>query len=44
MEAELVGSDNIMGDILWSQKFLDAQGYQVKYNILEQDNKSITIL
>ena len=23
-EAELVGSDDIMGDILWSQKFLEA--------------------
>ena len=42
-EDELVGSDDIMGDILWSQKFLEAQGYEVKHNILEQDNKSIII-
>ena len=43
-EAKLVGSDDIMGDILWSQKFLDAQGYNIKHNILEQDNKSTIIL
>ena len=43
-EAELVGSDDIMGDILWSQKFLEAQGYKVKHNILEQDNNSTIIL
>ena len=43
-EAELVGSDDIMGDILWSQKLLQAQGYNIKHNILEQDNKSTIIL
>ena len=43
-EAELVGLDDIMGDILWSQKFLQAQGYNIKHNILEQGNKGMIIL
>ena len=43
-EAELVAADDAIGAILWTKLFLEAQGYEVKQNILYQDNKSTILL
>ena len=43
-EAELVGVDDMATMILWTKLFLEAQGYDVKQNILYQDNKSTILL
>jgi hypothetical protein len=43
-EAELVGVDDAMTMILWTRLFLQAQGCDVKENILYQDNKSTILL
>ena len=43
-EAELVGANNASTLILWIRLFLEAQGYNIKKNILYQDNKSTIIL
>jgi hypothetical protein len=43
-EAELVGADDASQLILWTQLFLEAQGYDVTRNILYQDNKSTILL
>ena len=43
-EAELVGADDAATMILWTRLFLEAQGYDVKENILYQDNKSAILL
>ena len=43
-EAELVGADDASGSILWTKSFVEAQGYKVKKNILNQDNKSTILL
>ena len=39
-EAELVGVDYMMAQILWTRYFLLEQGYGVNGNILYQDNQS----
>ena len=43
-EAEVVAADEIVGSMLWSKLFLEAQGYGVQDNILFQDNKSAMLL
>ena len=43
-EAELVGVDDFMSKICWTKLFIEAQGYEVKKNILAQDNKSAILL
>ena len=43
-EAELVAASDMSGQILWTKEFLAHQGYQVKRNILYQDNKSAILL
>ena len=43
-EAELVGVDDNMTQIIWTRYFLEAQGYAVTDNILLQDNKSTILL
>jgi hypothetical protein len=43
-ETEIVGADNFMPAICWTQYFMKAQGYGVKENVLFQDNKSSIIL
>ena len=43
-EAELVGANDFMPQILWTRYFLQAQGYEVKDNVLHQDNKSTILL
>ena len=39
-EAELVGVDDLMPQILWMRYFLEAQGMKVSDNIVYQDNQS----
>ena len=43
-EAELVGASDMSGQILWTLRFLQSQGYDVRRNILYQDNKSAILL
>ena len=43
-ESELVGADDMMGSILWTNYFLEAQGYKSKDTIVYQDNKSAILL
>ena len=43
-ESELVGADDASQLILWTQLFLEAQGYDIDRNILYQDNKSTILL
>ncbi len=43
-ESELVGVDDMMPSILWTRYFLNAQGYNVKDNVVFQDNKSTILL
>ena len=39
-EAELVGVNDAMDLILWTRKFIEAQGYAVADNVVFQDNQS----
>jgi hypothetical protein len=43
-EAELVGVSDVMGLILWTRRFLKAQGYTVSDNVVYQDNQSAMLL
>ncbi len=43
-ESELVGVDDMMPIIIWTQYFLMEQGYGVVENLLLQDNKSLILL
>ena len=43
-KAELVGADDMSTMILWTRLFMEAQGYEIKKNILYQDNKSTILL
>ena len=43
-EAELVAVDDGMGIILWSRLFLEAQAFDIKKNILYQDNRNAILL
>jgi len=43
-EAELVGIDNAMGQVLWTCHFLAAQGEYVPTTTIYQDNKSTILL
>lgn len=39
-EAEFVGASDYLPNTIWVKMFLEAQGYNVQENILEQDNES----
>ena len=39
-EAEHVAVDDVIAKIFWSKKFIEWQGFEVKLNILYQDNAS----
>jgi hypothetical protein len=39
-EAELVAADEAMTSVLWTKWFCEAQGYEVKSNVLLQDNQA----
>ena len=43
-KSKLVGVDDMMPSILWTQYFLKAQGYHVSGNIIFQDNQSTMLL
>jgi hypothetical protein len=43
-EAELVGVDDVMPQILWTRYFLQEQGYGACESIIYQDNKSAILL
>ena len=43
-EAEVVATDEIVSLMIWTQLFLEVQGYPVKENVLYQDNKSTMLL
>ena len=43
-EAELVGNDDFIQQISWTKLFLEAQGIEIKQNVLCQDNKSTILL
>ena len=43
-EAEVVAAVNLIGPMIWTRNFLEAQVYAVKENILYQDNKSAMLL
>ena len=43
-ESEVVGVDDAMPSILWSLYFIQAQGYDMKYALVQQDNKSAILL
>lgn len=39
-EAELVATDDIIAQVLWTLLFMEAQGYPISENIIFQDNQS----
>ena len=39
-EAEMVGADDLMPQVLWTQYFIEAQGYGIDDNFMYQDNQS----
>jgi hypothetical protein len=43
-EAELVGVNDLMPQILWTQYFMEAQGYTVDQSLVAQDNLSAMLL
>jgi hypothetical protein len=43
-EAELVGVDDVMPQVLWTRYFLEAQGYKIKDSKIFQDNQSTILL
>ena len=43
-EAELIGIDDIISNVLWAKLFMQHQGIEIKHNIVYQDNKSTILL
>ena len=43
-EAELVGADDVLSDVLWTNNFMKAQGYEPIKTVLFQDNTSAMLL
>ena len=43
-EGELVGVNDEMPQILWTQYFMEAQGYNIKDTVVYQDNHSAILL
>jgi hypothetical protein len=43
-EAELVGLNDVMPQVLWTRYFMEAQGYEIRDSIVCQDNKSTILL
>ena len=43
-EAEVVAADEVVGPMIWTKLFLEAQGYPIEENILYQDNRSTMLL
>ena len=43
-EAELIGVNDVLGQIIWSRNFITAQGYTLEPSTIYQDNKSAMLL
>ena len=43
-ESELVSIADVLGVMMWSKYFMEAQGYTIENNVLYQDNKSTILL
>ena len=43
-EAELIGVDDAITQVLWTKLFMEAQGYPINKNVIYQDNKSSILL
>jgi len=43
-ESELVGVSDMMPQIIWTQYFMNAQGYDIDENIVHQDNQSSMLM
>ena len=43
-EAEIVGTDDHMSAVLWTRRFIEAQGYEVEDNTVLQDNQSAILM
>ena len=43
-EAEIIGVDDHMSSVLWTLRFLHAQGYGIEENVVYQDNQSAILL
>ena len=43
-EAEVVGVDDVLPQVLWTRYFMQAHGYEVNDNIMYQDNQSAMLL
>ena len=39
-EAELIGIDDVISKILWSKRFIEAQGFELESNVVYRDNTS----
>ena len=39
-EAELIGVDDVISQVIWTRLFLIAQGYHVKDNVVYRDNQA----
>ena len=39
-EPELIGVDDVVSKILWTQKFMKTQGLEIRHNIVFRDNTS----
>ncbi len=43
-EAELVGVNDVLPQVLWTRYFLEAQGYNILESVIYQDNQSAILL
>ena len=39
-ESELVAVDDMTSKVMWKKRFIEAQGFKVKVNVIYQDNES----
>lgn len=43
-EVEIIAVDDFIGQVLWTQYFLQAQGYDIPRSVVYQDNQSAILL
>ena len=43
-EGELVGADDALGQVIWTKKVIEGQGYTVEHKTLYHDNRSTILL
>ena len=43
-EGEVVGADDVLPQVIWTNYFLKSQGYKIKDTIMYQDNKSAILM